>query len=206
MPQAPPPTLSTRAAAATAPPWRGPPVPGAIALTGGVPWAGILPAAALGEAFKSVLDRPDAGFTALPYHHSEGTDELRAWIAAEQGADPAQVLVTNGALHSVALVLESLIDPGDLIVTEDPTYPLALGLFRHYGAQVAAVPVDAGGFDVNAFRDQLRGGLRPKLVYLIPDFQNPSGVTLTAERRAELLELADRYGFVVISDNPYRQL
>ncbi|MDR2381261.1 MAG: aminotransferase class I/II-fold pyridoxal phosphate-dependent enzyme, partial [Bifidobacteriaceae bacterium] len=184
MTKAPVPTLSGRAtlgetAAAAARPWRRPKAPGAIALTGGFPWPGILPTAALARAFNAVLSRPDAGETALPYHLTEGTEELRAWIAAEQGADLELVQVTNGALHSVSYVLDALVDPGDPVVVEDPTYPLALGLFHHYGARVVGAPVDADGIDVEHLKNLLVDGLRPKLVYVIPDFQNPTGATLT---------------------------
>jgi 2-aminoadipate transaminase len=180
--------------------------PGAIALTGGFPGADVLPVAELDQAFHAALAAPDAPVNALQYHGPFGTDELRAWIAADQGTEPENVLVTNGALHSVAFVVEALVDPGDLVVVESPTYPFALRLLRYFGAALASVPTDADGFDVDRFEVLLRSGARPKAVYLIPDFQNPSGVTLSGERRERLLELAENFGFVIISDNPYTKL
>lgn len=181
-------------------------VPDAIALTGGFPGADILPIAELANAYAAVLSRPDAGITALQYHMPFGTDELRSWIAADQETDLERVLVTNGALHSVAFAVEALIDPGDLALVEDPTFPFALRLLRYYGARTEAIPTDAGGLDVEALEARLKAGARPKLLYLVPDFHNPTTVTLSAERRTRILELALHYGFVVISDNPYAKL
>jgi len=180
--------------------------PGAIVLGGGLPGGDILPIDALDRAFHEAITAPGAGSTTLQYHSPFGVDELRQWIAQDQGAEKEDVLVTNGALHSIAFVIEALIDPGDLIVVESPTYPLALRLFRYFGAELASVPLDADGIDVDRLEELLRGGARPKALYLIPDFQNPTGVTLAAERRARILGLAEEYGFVIISDNPYVKL
>jgi 2-aminoadipate transaminase len=180
--------------------------PGAIALTGGFPGADVLPIAELSAAYTSVLARSDAGINALQYHGPFGTDELRAWIAADQGAEFDQVLVTNGALHSVSFILESLIDPGDTVVVENPTYPFALRLLNYFGAQVLSVDVDAEGADPDALEALLKAGARPKVFYTIPDFHNPTGVTLSGPRRQRIVELAERYGFVIVSDNPYQWL
>jgi 2-aminoadipate transaminase len=179
---------------------------GAIALTGGFPGQDVLPVAELAAAFARVLGRPDAGATALQYHGPQGTDELRAWIAEDQGVPFEQVLVTNGALHSIGYVLEALIEPGDLVLVENPTYPYALRSLQYYGARVEGISTDHDGLDVAALETALVAGARPKALYLIPDFQNPTGSTLPAERRQRVAELADRYGFVILSDNPYSRL
>ncbi|MDR1386832.1 MAG: PLP-dependent aminotransferase family protein [Propionibacteriaceae bacterium] len=179
---------------------------GAVALTGGFPGSDLLPVAELGRAFHDTLAAPGAGTDALQYHGPFGVDQVRAWIAADQGADFDDVLVTNGALHAVAGVVEALVDPGDLVVVEDPTYPFALRLLRYFGARLLAAPTDADGLDVDWLAARLAAGSRPKLVYTIPDFQNPTGSTLAAERRVQLLDLAQRYGFVIVSDNPYVKL
>lgn len=180
--------------------------PGGIALTGGFPGFDVLPIAALADGFASVLSRPDAGSYALMYHGPRGTDELRAWIADDQGVDVERVLITNGALHSIAYVLEAIIEPGDVVLVENPTYPYALRALQYYGARAVEVATDGGGLDVDHLEAVLAGGVRPKALYVIPDFQNPTGATLSAERRRRITDLAERYGFVVLSDNPYSRL
>ncbi len=180
--------------------------PGGIALTGGFPGPDVLPIARLAESYARVLADPGAGLTALQYHGPFGTDELRAWIAEDQGVPFEQVLITNGALHSISYALEALIEPGDLVLVENPTYPFALRALQYYGARVEAIGTDAHGLDADALQTALEAGARPKALYVIPDFQNPTGVTLTAQRRTQITELAEQYGFVILSDNPYSRL
>lgn len=185
---------------------RVPLAPGSIALTGGFPGADVLPIPALAQAFGEVLSRPDAGINVVQYHGPFGTDELRSWIAEDQQTDVERVLVTNGALHAMSFAVEALVEPGDVAIVEDPAYPFAVRLLRYFGADVRSVPVDGEGIAVDALELLLRSGVRPKLLYTVPDFHNPSAVTLSAERRDRILSLAEHYGFVVISDNPYRAL
>jgi 2-aminoadipate transaminase len=104
------------------------------------------------------------------------------------------------------LLAKSYVDPGDVVVAEAPTYLGGIMAFRGYEADVRGVPVDDGGMRVDVLAEQLAGGLRPKILYTIPDFQNPTGLTMTAERRQELVALARRYGFLILEDVAYREL
>lgn len=181
--------------------------PGCIPLTGGIPAPDVLPALELAESFAAVLTDPAAARTTLPYARPDGIPELRAWLAArEEVADPDRVQVTDGALHALSLVLQATLDPGDLVLVENPTFPLVLRLLQYHAARWEPVPIDEHGLDVDVLEQRLRAGARPRLVYLIPDFQNPTGVRLSVERRRRLVELAERYGFVVLADNPYQEL
>ncbi|MFC8526889.1 PLP-dependent aminotransferase family protein [Nocardia sp. NPDC057227] len=176
--------------------------PGAVRLVGGAPAAEALPTKELADAFTTAL----TGATALQYSVATGIEPLRAWIADHEGTTPDRVLVTNGALHGLSLLFAALLDPGDVVAVENPTFPVALRVLAQYGAQVVGVPSSAAGLDLDALEQRLRDGLRIKLLYLIPDFQNPTGATLAAADRARAVALAERYGFVVVSDNPYRSL
>lgn len=181
--------------------------PGSIPLSGGIPAPDVLPAVELAESFAAVLTDPSAARTALPYARPEGIPELRAWLADREGvADPDRIQVTDGALHAISLVMQAVLDPGDLVLVESPTFPLALRLLQYHGARWEPVPVDEHGLNVDELERRLRAGARPRLVYLIPDFQNPTAVTLSVERRRRLVELAERYGFLVLADNPYQEL
>lgn len=180
--------------------------PDSVVLTGGFPGADVLPVALLAQAYSDQLGRADVGVNVLQYHGPSGTDELRQWVAAHHDVAVERVTITNGALHSVSFAVEALVDAGDLVFVEDPVYPFALRLLKYFGAQVVSIPVDDDGLDVDVLEAHLRAGRRPKLIYTVPDFHNPSTVTLSAERRSRLVELAVTYGFVVVSDNPYSAL
>ncbi|WP_067688994.1 aminotransferase-like domain-containing protein [Nocardia jejuensis] len=188
----------------------GPPPSGvaadAIRLLGGVPADEALPTRQLRAAYDATLSDPAISVAALQYSSAPGIEPLRSWIAGHEGTDPDRVLVTNGALHGLSLLFSAILDPGDTVLVESPTFPLALRLLGHYGAQVVSVSVTEQGLDLDALEDRLRAGLRPKLFYLIPDFQNPTGSTLPAADRARVVALAEQYGFLVVSDNPYRDL
>lgn len=178
----------------------------AIRLLGGVPANEALPVAQLDRAFAATLRTPATSAAALQYSTAPGIESLRDWVAAREGTTADRVIVTNGALHGLSLVFAALLDPGDVVAVESPTFPLTLRLLGHYGAQPVAVPVSRDGLDLDAFEQRLRDGLRPKLLYSIPDFQNPTGTTLAPADRARAVALGERYGFVVLSDNPYRDL
>ena len=184
----------------------GAPPPGSLALTSGSPDVALLPGAELAEAVARVVADPARSAVALDYSARPGHPGLRAWAAAREGVDAERVLVTNGALHGIALTVLAAVDPGDVVVVENPVYPLVLSVLQLTGARVESVPTDADGLDVDALADRLRAGLRPRLVYVVPDFHNPTGASLHPQRRVRLVELAERYGFVVISDNPYSPL
>jgi 2-aminoadipate transaminase len=125
-----------------------------------------------------------------------------------QGRRPAEdeLVITSGAIEALELVGKSFLDPGDVVVVEAPTYLGSIQSFRSFEATLVGVPLDDHGLDVEDLERRLAEGLRPKLVYTIPDHQNPAGVSLVSERRAPLVELARRYGFLVVEDVAYREL
>jgi len=125
-----------------------------------------------------------------------------------QGCRPAEneLLITSGAIEALELVAKSSLDPGDLVVVEGPTYLGAIQAFRSYQATLVAIPMDEHGLEVDELERRLAEGLRPKLVYTIPDHQNPAGVSLAVERREPLVALARHYGFLIVEDVAYREL
>ena len=135
-------------------------------------------------------------------------DAIAARLEAQQGRRPAddELLVTSGAIEALELAGKSFLDRGDVVVVEGPTYLGAIMAFRSFEAEVVAVPLDEDGLDVDELERRLEAGLRPKLLYTIPDHQNPAGVSLSAERRTRLVELARRHGFLIVEDVAYREL
>ena len=151
----------------------------------------------------------------LQYAPRSGLPELRAWIADHMRADGASlnasnVLVTNGAKHALELVCRLMIDEGDAVVVTLPTYFSAIPIIRSFGATFVEVPQDANGMDVDALATVLdraaAAGRAPKFIYNVPDFHNPTGVTMPFERRRALVELARRYGVLLVEDSPYRKV
>ncbi len=177
---------------------------GVIRLISGAPAPEALPLADFARASADLLGNPETGAAALSYGPHAGLSALREWIAGREGADPATVLVTNGALHGVALAFAALIEPGDTVVLDDPVFPDTVRLAEQYGGRVLPARVGPGGIDVQFIADRLAAGVRIKLVYTVADFHNPSGGVLSAADRSRLVHLAERYGFVIVSDNPYR--
>jgi 2-aminoadipate transaminase len=135
-------------------------------------------------------------------------DALAGRLELLQGRRPAddELLITSGAIEALELAGKSFLDRGDLVVVEAPTYLGAIMAFRSFEAEIVAVPMDDGGLEVDELERQLGGGLRPKLVYSIPDHQNPAGVSLSRERREPLVELARQHGFLIVEDVAYREL
>jgi 2-aminoadipate transaminase len=131
-------------------------------------------------------------------------DRLERLQGRRPGAD--ELLITSGAIEALELVGKSFLDPGDVVVVEAPTYLGAIQSFRSFEAALVPVTLDEHGLDVEELERRLAGGLRPKLVYSIPDHQNPAGISLSADRRAALVELARRHGFLVVEDVAYREL
>ncbi|WP_170285676.1 PLP-dependent aminotransferase family protein [Microbacterium rhizomatis] len=177
----------------------------AISFAGGSPAAEALPWAELIAATAVVLESP-ARSAVLDYSGHQGSPALRAWIAEREGVDADRVVITNGALHGLSLSFLATVDPADVVVVENPVYPLAVKTLQLTGAEIHPVPLDADGLRTDVLEERLRAGLRPRALYTVPDFHNPTGRTLSPERRAHLVELADTYGFVVVSDNPYAEL
>jgi 2-aminoadipate transaminase len=184
--------------------------PEVISLAGGLPDTSTFPA----EDVASLMARvaADASARALQYGPTEGLDELKRCIVAvmaEEGMDVGEdeLLVTTGGQQVIDLVCKTLIDPGDVIVAEGPTYPGAVPTFAAYEADVVQIEMDAGGMRVDLLEETLdrleREGRTPKFVYTVPTFQNPAGVTMTLERRHRLVQLAKERELLVLEDNPY---
>lgn len=181
--------------------------PDLISFAGGLPAPEIFPVEAFSAACERVLS--EVGAQALQYGTTEGYQPLKEMIArhtARYGIEitPDNILITTGSQQALDLLGKIFINPGDRILIESPTYLGALQAWSAYGAEYVTVQVDEYGMDTDALEDALRSG--PKFIYVLPNFQNPSGVTLTMERRARLIELADRYGVPIVEDDPYGQL
>ncbi|SDP20819.1 2-aminoadipate transaminase [Microbacterium testaceum StLB037] len=178
--------------------------PDAIELLGGIPDPSVLPTAELAEATARVLAQP--GAPALQYSRTEGIPALREWIAAREGVAVERVLITNGGFHGLAIAVQAVLERGDLVAVDNPVFPLFLRGLQLADARVLPIPVGAEGLDVDALAAQLRAGARPAAVYTVPEFHNPSQSSLPTARRRQLVDLAERYGFVVFADDPYREL
>jgi 2-aminoadipate transaminase len=150
--------------------------------------------------------------TAFQYTPTRGLagtlDAVAGRLELVQGHRPAEdeLVITSGGIEALELICKTFLDPGDPVVVEAPTYLGALMAFRGFEAGIVAVPLDEDGLQVDELEHVLVGGLRPKLLYTIPDHQNPAGVSLTVERRERLVDLARHYGFVIVEDVAYREL
>src|SRR5688572_12171069 len=184
--------------------------PEVISLAGGLPDTSTFPP----ETFAAVAQRiaSESCAKALQYGPTEGLAETKACIAevmAAEGmrADPEDVLVTTGGQQVLDLVTKTLIDPGDVVIAEGPTYPGAVPVFSSYQAEVVQVDMDADGMRVDLLETTLERleseGRRPKFVYTVPSFQNPAGVTMSLPRRQRLVEVARERELLVLEDNPY---
>jgi len=178
-----------------------------ISFAGGLPAPELFPV----EEFQTATDRVLAkyGSKALQYSTTEGYEPLREYIVdkmAQYGvqAAPENVLITSGSQQALDLIGKILIDAGDLILTERPTYLGALQAWRAYQAEFVTVPIDEDGMQTEQIEEALCAG--PKFMYILPNFQNPGGVTLSLERRRTLINITDRYGIPIIEDDPYGEL
>jgi 2-aminoadipate transaminase len=184
-----------------------------ISFAGGLPAPDTFPADLLSDICRDVLE--SRGETALQYGLTEGEhelrDEIRKWVAKDGiEVTPEQVFITNGSQQGLDLLGRVLLDPGDAIIVELPSYIGGLQAFRFYKANMVGVPQDDEGMRIDLLETELQKlsakGIRPKFIYVVPDFQNPSGVTMPDERRVRLLELAREYDTLVVEDTPYREL
>ena len=183
--------------------------PGVISFAGGLPAPECFPAEEIGLAAERVLAR-EAG-RVLQYGPTEGFPPLRDFlIELMRGrglpVGLANLLVTSGSQQALDIIAKLLVDPGDLVVVEDPTYVGALQAFRPYRPTFATLPMDDQGLRVDALERLLAEGRRPKFLYTVASFQNPTGVTLSAERRRALIELAARHELPIVEDDPYGEL
>jgi 2-aminoadipate transaminase len=181
--------------------------PNIISFAGGLPAPEVFPIKEFSEACERVLR--DYGSQALQYSTTEGYLPLREMIARHTArynfnVNPENVLITSGSQQALDLLGKILINPGDRILVESPTYLGALQAWNAYGAEYVSVPIDDDGMITDELEESLRTG--PKFIYVLPNFQNPTGVTLSLERRRQLIHLADRYGVPIVEDDPYGQL
>ncbi|MCO5183283.1 MAG: PLP-dependent aminotransferase family protein [Anaerolineae bacterium] len=181
--------------------------PEIISFAGGLPAPELFPV----EEFQAATDRvlSQNGCSALQYSTTEGFMPLREFLADKMAAygieaGPENILITSGAQQAIDIIGKMLINPGDRILTEQPTYLGALQSWRAYQAEFVTVPIDHDGLRVDLLEEVLCSG--PKFMYILPNFQNPGGVTLSLARRYELIEIADHYGIPIVEDDPYGEL
>jgi 2-aminoadipate transaminase len=175
-----------------------------ISFARGAPSLDIVAVDELRAAAQRAFEKDPAG--AFSYGTSLGYVPLVEWIAAKHEVSSDEVIATNGSMQADAFLFAHLVEPGDLVVVEAPTYDRTLLALRELGAHVLAIPLEADGIDVEALARALEAGARPKLTHIIPNFQNPAGYTLSLEKRARLLELAAEYEFTIFEDDPYIEL
>jgi 2-aminoadipate transaminase len=184
--------------------------PGVLSMTGGLPNPATFPADEL-DALAARLVRDDPA-VALQYSPVAGIGSVREYLADRQEGlqgrrpDPGGLLVTSGGMEAIALICQALVDPGDAVAVEAPTYLGALMAFAGAEATAIAIPTDEDGLVVDALAERLAAGPRPKLVYTIPEFQNPTGRTLPLDRRRALVELCRAHGVLLVEDVAYREL
>jgi DNA-binding transcriptional MocR family regulator len=184
--------------------------PEVVSLAGGMPYIAGLPLEEIAETMRRLI--VERGATALQYGSGQGDEELREQIIEVMRlegihAHPDDVVVTTGSQQALDLVTKIFINPGDVIVAEAPSYVGALGVFRAHEADVVHVPMDQDGLIPEALDQTITrlkaDGKRVKFLYTVPNFHNPAGVTLSAERRPRIVEIAKRHGVLIIEDNPY---
>ncbi|MEV6771485.1 PLP-dependent aminotransferase family protein [Nocardia sp. NPDC051030] len=179
-----------------------------IGLAGGLPDAELMPRDRIAAAAETAL----SSRAVLQYTESPGWGPLREVLAARESARTGrplsidEIFVTHGSQQALSLLAEVLLDPGALVIVEDPAYVGALQVFRAAGARILAVPLDSEGMRLDILRDLLAKGERPAFVHTVSNFHNPGGVTMSSARRRELAELADAHGFWIIEDDPYGEL
>lgn len=176
----------------------------AISFARGAPSLDIVDVAGLSAAAVRAFEADPAGVTG--YGTAVGYPPLREWIADRHGVPVEQVLLTNGSLQADAFVFDHFVTAGADVVVERPTYDRTLLSLVRAGAKVHQVSLQADGLDVGELRKLLESGVRPSLAHLIPNYQNPAGVTLSLEKRRAVLELAEEYDFTIFEDDPYQEI
>ena len=183
--------------------------PGIISFAGGFPDSAMFDVDGIREASQQVLSQEPGA--ALQYGATEGYNPLREQLSSfmgakgAQGVRPEDLIVTTGSQQALDLLGKTLISPGDKVIVEGPTFLATIQCFRLYGAELVSAPVDGSGVDADAL-ERLIVEHRPKFVYLIPTFGNPSGALLSLERRRKILELAVRHQVLIVEDDPYGDL
>jgi 2-aminoadipate transaminase len=175
-----------------------------ISLARGAPSLDIVAVDELKAAAERAFTNDPAG--AFSYGTSAGYPPLVEWIAGKHGVASEQVIATNGSMQADAFLFQLLVEPGDTVVVEAPTYDRTLLALRSLGAEILAIPLQPDGIDVDALQQALEAGARPKLAHVIPNFHNPAGCTLSREKRERLVALAAEHDFVLFEDDPYVEL
>ena len=175
-----------------------------IKFTRGVPPPESFPFEQIAECSNSILDRDYE--RVLQYGSAGGYRPLRSWLAGQYHSDENRVAVGQGSLQLLDTIARISLKPGSIVYIEAPSYDRALTIFHRAGADVVGIPLCSDGLDVEMVETRLKAGERPVLFYIIPDFQNPSGMELSLEKRKTLAALAEKYGFWIIEDSPYRKL
>jgi DNA-binding transcriptional MocR family regulator len=174
---------------------------GVISFARGIPAPECLPVAELADCARAAIERD--GSSVLSYGPGGGYGPLREWIAARHGVEPARVVVTSGSLQGFVFLAEQLVKPGARVLVEAPTYDRPLKILRRLGAEIVGVPMDDDGLQVETLEAALASGEKPAFLYTIATFQNPSGRTLSEERRRRVAELARAHDLLVLEDDPY---
>lgn len=175
----------------------------------GSPSPEAVPSAEFASVASEIFD--SGASDVFDYGPTEGEASLRAllleFLERQRGAAPApeELLITSGGMQGLDLTCKLFVDPGDVVAVEAPTYPNGTDVITGYGGTVLEIPTDGEGLDVDALRD-LAAANPPRVIYTIPNFQNPSGATMSLPRRLELVELAERWGALILEDDPYREL
>lgn len=175
-----------------------------ISFARGAPSLDLIPVEGLKESAQNAFTNDPSG--AFSYGTAVGYQPLREWIAEKEGVDVDRVIVTNGSLHACAMMFDQLVAPSDKVAIEQPLYDRSLLMLRQRGADLIGYPLQSDGFDLDALEADLQGGMKLKFVYTIPHFHNPGGCTMPLEKRQRLLDLANEYDFLIVEDDPYRDI
>lgn len=189
--------------------------PEVVSFAGGVPDSSRFPYEKMAECMKDIMDDEKTRAGAFQYGLTEGSGQARQLVVERMQkrgvtATPEEVILTNGSQQGMDLVSRVLLNPHDTVLVERPGYLGAIQVFHAYQARMEGVPVDEEGMDPEALEEiviRLRAeGRPPKFVYTVPNFSNPSGVTMTVQRRRRLVELAEKHDFLILEDDPYGEL
>jgi DNA-binding transcriptional MocR family regulator len=172
-----------------------------VSFARGIPAPECLAVDELADCAKAAIERD--GKTVLSYGPGGGYAPLREWIAARHGVEPARVVVTSGSLQGFVFLAEQLVQPGARVLVEAPTYDRPIKILRRLGAEIVGLPMDDEGLQPDALEEALASGPRPAFLYTIATFQNPSGRTLSEERRRRVVEIARKHELFVLEDDPY---
>lgn len=184
--------------------------PGIIPFSAGNPAGEAFPSKEVAEISNSILSTDPA--MALQYSVTEGYAPLRQYMAEYMkkkysvGTEDDDIIITSGAQQVMNLVTKVFVNRGDTIICEDPSFIGSLNAFRSFGANLVGVPIEADGIDLNALENAIKTSKNVRFLYTIPNFQNPSGITMSLEKRKAVYELCKKYGVLILEDNPYGEI